>query len=138
MNCPECEALILEAADCGSNSATVRAHLTECASCQAFFEVQQTIHGLLCGGLSEVHLSREFEARLRRRIHVDRSLAWVRRAIASLEFTSYLLLAGAVVFLSALVMRLPWPELPFYFPAIVVGIALTIVREFVSGEIASD
>ena len=138
MNCPECEALILEAAGCGGNSATVRAHLTECASCQAFFEVQQAVHGLLCSGLSGVQLSGEFEARLRRRIQVVRSIAWIQRAIASLELTSYLLLTGAAVFLPAMIMQLRWPNLPLYFPAIVVGIALTIVREFVSEEVASD
>ena len=138
MNCQECQAVILEAADCGSSSASVQGHLTACAGCQVFFESQRAIHYLLCGSLNRVQLSQDFETRLRSRIHADRSLDIVRRVIASLEFAAYLLLGGAAVFLSALLIQLPAPDLSLYLPAIVMSIALTIVWQFVSGESASD
>jgi len=138
MNCPDCETVILDSADCRNTTAAVQAHLADCRSCRAFYESQEARHRLLSGSLADVHLSEEFQARLHRRIQVNRSLDRVWRAISFLEFVGYLLLAGAVVFLSAGLTQLPWLDPRLYLPAITVSAGVMIVREFVSGETASD
>ena len=138
MNCAECEALILDAADCGRSSAAIRAHLTECTSCRAFFDVQQAIHQLLRSGLSTVHVPGEFQVRIHRQLQLDRSLEIVRRAIAFLESATCLVLGGTVMVLSTTLTRLPWTNPQFYLPAIAVGGVLFGVREFLLGEATSD
>jgi len=138
MNCPDCEAVILDSADCSSTPAAVEAHLADCKSCRAFFESQHMLHRLRSRGLADVHLSEEFQARLNKRIQINRSLDRVGRAISFLEFAGYLLLAGAVIFTSASLTQFPWLDPRLYLPAISVGAGVMIVREFVSGETASD
>jgi hypothetical protein len=137
MNCQDCETLILDYAEPDSTAAAISAHLNGCGKCREFLATQQAIRQVLCKGLGAIHLSVEFESRLRTRIRRDQSMDQVRRAIAFTEGASVPLLAVAVFLISLDLMRLPWQDPALYVPTITASIVLTILKDVVSGENAA-
>ena len=134
MTCIECEMAILDSVGPDGTSAAAKAHLAECANCLAFFDTQQRLDSVLRLGLSCVHPSETFRDQLRGRIRISLWLDRLRGMIVFLEFISYLLLAGTVVFALTGPTLLSWLDPRLYLPAFIVSASMMAVRELVSGE----